>query len=166
MFCDPNRDIWCMAKSLDVIDHVWLIVPSAFETLSLILICVPLDNEAEEIIKWVLHRAASVHTHKNLYLLVICNIHLNIDRESFASISYIDFLRMPLLRNLSDPAADDEVELLAIGDGYLSIQYQLRSHCCKYRLLVLAVVFLFLAPVIFAVTFTLVKKSNSEGMWH
>ena len=69
---------------------------------------------------------------------------------------------MPLLKNLGDPAADDEVELL--GDGYLSIQYRLRSHCCKYRLLVLALVFLFVAAVIFAVTFTLVKKSNSEGM--
>lgn len=64
MFCDPNRDICCMPKPLDVIDHVWLIVPSAFETLSLILICVPLDSEADETFKWVFYRAASVHTHE------------------------------------------------------------------------------------------------------
>ena len=65
-------------------------------------------------------------------------------------------------KNLSNPAADDGVQL--VDDGDWSIKYRLRRHCCKYRLLFLALVLLFLAGVLFAVIFTLIKKSNSEGM--
>ena len=68
-----------------------------------------------------------------------------------------------MLKNLKNPAADDNIELF--DDDDLSIKYRLRRQCCKYRLLVLAFVLLFLVAAIFAVIFTLIKKSNSEGMW-
>ena len=67
-----------------------------------------------------------------------------------------------MLKNLKNPAADDNIELF--DDDDLSIKYRLRRQCCKYRLLVLAFVLLFLVAAIFAVIFTLIKKSNSEGM--
>lgn len=73
-------------------------------------------------------------------------------------------IKLSRMSLLSNPAADDEVDLL--DDGDLSIKYRLRRHCCKYRLIVLAVVLLFLAGAIFAVIFTLTKKSNTEGMGH
>ena len=66
-------------------------------------------------------------------------------------------------RNLRSPAAGDDVELIDDGDS-LGIKYKLRRHCSKWRLLVLALVLLFLAAVIFAVVFILTKKPNTAGM--
>lgn len=69
-----------------------------------------------------------------------------------------------MLRNLRSPAADDEFEMVDDVKS-VDIKYRLRSHCSKRRLLVLALVLLFLAGAISAVVFLLTKKSNSEGMW-
>ena len=69
---------------------------------------------------------------------------------------------MWLLKNLRSPAEDDNVELL--DDGDLGIKYRLGRRWRKYRFLVLALVFLFLAVVVFAIIFAVTKKSNSKGM--
>ena len=69
-----------------------------------------------------------------------------------------------MLKNLRNPAAHDEVELVDDGDLVDAVKYRLRLHCSKCRLFVLALVLLFLAGAISAGFFFLHKKSNSEGM--